>query len=238
MENKKEEVINEIIEKASKFSTDREKLEYIFDWFIKNVKYSYEYCRMAEIESIFLKKFAPTAPPTVGGCLITTLLSQADYNYNILIKKALNKELIVNRIQADEQDVLLAKEWHTLSILSVFFRGLLLGDSFEKKYGVCQHFARDFKILCDRLNIPCIVVRGTTLAKHLEHAWNAVKVNGEVSFVDITYGIFARDKKTGDPKTFFLIDEADLNKISNRIINENSRQALKMLSQTTSGVKR
>ena len=49
---------------------------------------------------------------------------------------------------------------------------------------VCEGYARAFKLICDALNIPCILVDGRAGG---EHMWNQVKLDGQWYAVDVTF---------------------------------------------------
>jgi len=55
---------------------------------------------------------------------------------------------------------------------------------------VCAGYATTFKYLCDQVGIDCIVSTGTARSGGMEenHAWNAVKLNGQWYWVDVTWG--------------------------------------------------
>ena len=52
------------------------------------------------------------------------------------------------------------------------------------KYGVCRHVSAVFKFVCDFLEIPCILIRGTTCSGG-GHIWNLVKVDKEWWGIDV-----------------------------------------------------
>lgn len=54
---------------------------------------------------------------------------------------------------------------------------------------VCDGYARAFRLICNQLHIPCIVVggEGTLMNFSGPHAWNYVRVNGKVYHVDVTW---------------------------------------------------
>lgn len=56
---------------------------------------------------------------------------------------------------------------------------------------VCEGYARAFKVLCDRLGIPCVLVNGMAKSKPeeepLEHMWNNVYLDGSWYAVDVTW---------------------------------------------------
>ena len=52
---------------------------------------------------------------------------------------------------------------------------------------VCEGFSKAFKVLCDRFDIPCILILGYQSASStLAHEWNAVLADGEWFLVDLT----------------------------------------------------
>ncbi len=51
---------------------------------------------------------------------------------------------------------------------------------------VCNGYANTFKLFCDRLGIPCMIQVGW--ASDENHAWNAVDIDGEMYWVDCTWG--------------------------------------------------
>lgn len=60
-----------------------------------------------------------------------------------------------------------------------------------EKSAVCEGYAKAFKYLMDKINIPCVVFYGTAKSSDGtvdNHAWNAVKLsNGKWYFVDTTW---------------------------------------------------
>lgn len=49
---------------------------------------------------------------------------------------------------------------------------------------VCEGYARAFKYLCDKVNIPCELVIGYT---NMEHMWNIVQLDGNWYHIDVTW---------------------------------------------------
>lgn len=49
---------------------------------------------------------------------------------------------------------------------------------------VCTGYAKAYKLICDRLSLPCRVVTGTK--NGVSHAWNAVNIEDETLYVDCT----------------------------------------------------
>jgi len=69
-------------------------------------------------------------------------------------------------------------------------------DILRRKVAVCFGYARLLKAMCDRAEIPCVVVsgysKGTLTAKpgleEPDHAWNAVRLKGQWRLLDATWG--------------------------------------------------
>ena len=57
---------------------------------------------------------------------------------------------------------------------------------------ICEGYARAFKVLCDRAEIPCVLVDGWAKsavdAEREQHMWNYVKLYGNWYGVDVTFG--------------------------------------------------
>lgn len=66
------------------------------------------------------------------------------------------------------------------------------GDSFNhvsnllnNKIGVCQGYSVTFYIFMKQMGIPCTLVMGKT--DNVSHAWNAVKLDGNWYYIDVTW---------------------------------------------------
>lgn len=75
------------------------------------------------------------------------------------------------------------------------FESTAAGALVEGK-ALCGGFALAFKYLMDRLEVPCIVMRGTAAStaerNDVElHAWNVVQLDGRWTHVDVTYDLAA-----------------------------------------------
>ena len=66
-----------------------------------------------------------------------------------------------------------------------------LSGSVGVKGPVCEGYARAFKVLCDRLGIPCVLTEGFAKNGQWEtpelHMWNYVKIDGAWYAVDVTW---------------------------------------------------
>ncbi len=55
---------------------------------------------------------------------------------------------------------------------------------------VCEGYARAFKLLCDAVEIPCIIINGTAIDSNgnkEKHAWNIVRMKKNNYHVDVTW---------------------------------------------------
>lgn len=54
---------------------------------------------------------------------------------------------------------------------------------------VCDGYAKAFRLICNHLHIPCIVVGGGCVLQGFNgpHAWNYVRLNGKMFHVDVTW---------------------------------------------------
>lgn len=92
-------------------------------------------------------------------------------------------------------------------------RELYYTEVMKKRRGVCGDFATMFKLLADSLHVPCFRIDGYALTgrilhpvkqKRINHAWNAVKIEGEWYPVDVTYGVQNyTDKKYNRPYVWY-----------------------------------
>jgi len=59
----------------------------------------------------------------------------------------------------------------------------------DAKVGVCRHRSLLFKLLCDKAEIPCRLIRGQAFNYHgcfsINHAWNIVRIDGKSYGIDI-----------------------------------------------------
>ena len=68
---------------------------------------------------------------------------------------------------------------------------------------VCSGFARGYKAICDKLELPCLVVGSSK--DGISHAFNVIELNGKKYFVDPT----AKAQGESDENSF-LLEEKDL----------------------------
>ncbi|MGK4568753.1 transglutaminase domain-containing protein [Flavobacterium sp. 3HN19-14] len=96
----------------------------------------------------------------------------------------------------------------------------------RSKLAVCQGYAMLFKDVCQRLDIKCELISGTSKSSLMaigklpvasDHAWNAVNIDGKWRLIDVTWAAGSIDGNTKqfsfafsggyfftDPEVFFL----------------------------------
>jgi len=114
-------------------------------------------------------------------------------------------EFIDEKATCDYDRVKKVHDWVTLNIrydTASFFSGRYSSQEADavirRGSGVCAGYADVFKLICDALEIECIVVSGyargygrrlfeTENAYNSNHAWNIVTINGESYLIDSTW---------------------------------------------------
>lgn len=76
-----------------------------------------------------------------------------------------------------------------------------------KRTAVCHGIALAFKLLCDQVNLPSIVVLGNVGERH---AWNIVKIHGRFYHIDCTWGLKASIDMKNPMKKYQYLNVPDL----------------------------
>ena len=130
--------------------------------------------------------------------------------------------------------------------------------------GVCDSYAKAFKLLLDKAGVECLLVEGSSTdasgkgTSSLDHAWNIVSLDGEYYHVDTTWDDVAEDRESEDHIYHYLnLDDADMlgthqwdtgkypectgTKYNyyryNRLYAKNRTEALSMMTKALSGRK-
>ena len=69
---------------------------------------------------------------------------------------------------------------------------------------VCEGYARAFKLVCDRLSIPCLLISGTGNGE--DHMWNYVRMED-----GLWYGVDVTWNDSAETDTYFLTSKAIMN---------------------------
>lgn len=241
-EKRKERAISDISKRLNEKMTDEQKYKIIFEWMVNYFKYDYA-----------------TLYSTQAGNLAT----EANSKYGKIIRQ--NRTKIENFIELD--DIEKAKALITLFQGNEEYAELIdlkqreisyrekekqflekekeykYGNLYMTRYGVCENFAREFKDICDKLNLQCEIIRGQILSDGVEcgHAWNVVMINGKLKHIDISGAIHCKDGTNleNQPEDFFAKTFDELIKIDNgknRKISETSEKDIKTFISNSDGL--
>ena len=88
-------------------------------------------------------------------------------------------DYLVQNIAYDDAAVCCRESTDSFTAIGVFFNHV----------AVCEGFAKAFKLMCDHVGVESIVLTGRSLLHGADtlHAWNAVRINGEWTCVDVTW---------------------------------------------------
>jgi hypothetical protein len=240
-EKRKERAISDISKRLSEKMSDEQKYKVIFDCMVNYFKYDYA---------------------TLYSTQATNLASEANSKFGKTIRQ--NREKIKYFIELDDIERAKAlielfqgsKEYSELTYLKQRELGFREkekqfleeekeyqhGNLYMTRYGVCEDFAKEFKDICDKLNLPCEIIRGQILSDGVEcgHAWNAVMINGKLKHIDISGAIHCKDGTNPENtiKDFFLKTFDELIAIDNgkgRKISEDSERNIKTFISNSVG---
>ncbi|MGE5677116.1 MAG: transglutaminase domain-containing protein [Pseudomonadota bacterium] len=83
--------------------------------------------------------------------------------------------------------------------------------------GVCDSYAKAFKLLMDKAGVECLLVEGSSTdasgqgTANLDHAWNIVSLDGEYYHIDTTWDDVAEDRDSEDLVYHYLnLDDEDM----------------------------
>ena len=140
----------------------------------------------------------PTEAPTTSGNVVYTypeLIKYSNIYTDDVIKVKSILASIVNDSMSDMEKIKAVHDFlvkNTTYVDDYYSRP----DSHDQlrnilvnKIGVCQGYAVAFYVFMHELNIPCTLMVGdaTKDGETIGHAWNAIKVDGEWYFVDVTW---------------------------------------------------
>ena len=71
---------------------------------------------------------------------------------------------------------------------------------------VCEGIAKMFLFLCQRINVPCAIITGTS--NGIPHAWNMIELNGVRKYIDVTSVLQTISLYTLVPAALFKREQA------------------------------
>lgn len=240
-EKRKERTISDIGKRLNDKMTDEEKYKVIFEWMVNYFKYDY-----ATLYSTQADNLASEANSKYGKIIRQNRPKIENFQELNDIEKA--KALIVLFQENEQYAELIDLKQREISCREKEKQYLEkekeyeYGNLYMTKYGVCEDFAREFKDICNKLNLQCEIIRGQILSNGVEcsHAWNAVMINGKLKHIDISGAIHCRDGANlkNKPEDFFSKTYDELTKIDNgknRKISETSEKSIKVFISNSEG---
>lgn len=209
--------------------TDEQKYKVIFDCFVNRYKYDYSILDTEIAFEYFRKAFSSyrnILRPYVKNIENYSQMSHFEQVHKILeqIPTDESHEELLELMKSAEEYYSRANEFKKNN------KNYRYGNLYITKYGVCQNFATAFKEMCDAFGLPSEIIGGHILSgdANVGHAWNAIMVNGDIRYVDISSAIHSKDGTypNNTPEDFFDINEQELDRSDNgknRTLSEESK---------------
>ncbi len=240
-EKRKERTISDLSKRIDDKMSDEQKYKIIFDWMVSYFKYDY-----ATLYSTQATNLALEANSKFGKIVRQNRSKIENFTELDDIEKT---KALITLLQGNEEYAELCelkqKEIRYREKEKQFFdeeKEYQPGNLYITRYGVCENFAREFKYICDKLNLPCEIISGQILSEGIEcgHAWNAVMINGKLKHIDISSAIHCKDGTNQENKIedFFLKTYDELIVIDNgkgRKISEESEKVIKSFISNSAG---
>lgn len=155
--------------------------------------------------------------------VITAVYSRENSSMSNELKKQEQSDAVAHKFiktldgKTDEQKYQAIHDW-----LATCEYDYNMGDESHTLYGtlverkaVCDGLAYTYKYMCDLLELPCVVVIGSTdgLTGDIGHAWNLIPIDGNWKLVDVTYDLYLTEKNesTDIDHSYFMIDDLNAN---------------------------
>lgn len=158
--------------------------------------YSYPTEKVAD-----MREEADSAAEEITGSVISPVMS--DYEKVLALHDYLVKNSRYDVENADS-DTVPAEEHEAYGVL---VNGI----------GVCDSYAKAFKLLMDKAEVECLLVEGSSTdasgqgTASLDHAWNIVSLDGEYYHVDTTWDDVAEDRDSEELVYHYLnLNDADI----------------------------
>ena len=209
--------------------TDEQKYKVIFDYFVNRYKYDYSILDTEIAFEYFRKAFSSyrnILRPYIKNIENYSQMSHFEQVHKILeqIPTDESHEELLELMKSAEEYYSRANEFKKNN------KNYRYGNLYITKYGVCQNFATAFKEMCDAFGLPSEIIGGHILSgdANVGHAWNAIMVNGDIRYVDISSAIHSKDGTypNNTPEDFFDINEQELDRSDNgknRTLSEESK---------------
>ena len=246
IEQRKKRAIDEIGKRFSPKMTDEEKYKIIFDWCVNYFNYAYSglstayaeqemfkesdenltkyyrnYCRSAKLQCDLLNLERRKA-----------FLEDSKNNPNIPNEAIIRTKRIIKHLEECEK----CKQKEN---------GFISGDTdsvWLSRFGVCLNFAEIYEFLCKKFSLPCEHIQGSIDSNeyNVGHAWNAIMINGQLKYIDISSALHCKDKSNpiNLPEDFFAKSFIELQNIDggkHRQISEGFKKNIRALIDNSEG---
>ena len=248
-EKEKKEIIAKHIKEAKDFAvgilkeritdnmTDEQKYKIIFDYFVNTYKYDYSTLDTEKALDYFRTAFSEYRS------VLRKYIENID-NYNNMSNYERAQKIIEQIPRDDENKELLdlmenaQKYYSSAQQFKNNNRNYRCGNLFATRYGVCQNFSTAFKEICDEFKLPCESIGGHILSDGINvgHAWNAIAVDDEIRFIDISSAIHSKDGTyvNNKPEDFFNVNLQQLEMADNgknRTLTDESKEKIEQMKR-------
>jgi len=133
-------------------------------------------------------------------------------------------EEIFNKISMNISDYQKVKYFYDWIVENTEYENSSSSQDFTSVFldnrSVCAGYSKAFLYLCQKANVECAYVVGTTVNNE-PHAWNLVKLNGNYYWVDTTFGdpIFSHEYSNNTNYNYFCVSDEEL--LKNHTIDKN-----------------
>ena len=206
----KDQVVKDISLKILNANSTKEKYKIIYDYIVENYKYRYSILYKTYLSQILVSPEYIKYLTKYRNKYFEE--SQIDYNLIMNFIKYLKTKVKIsnNKIEFCDEIIdinttkrLIDYSNSYMDYYSKYKQELTKEKNHEEiystwisKYGACLEFSEIFLYLCLIFNLPCEVVNGSINSNNINvlHAWNAIIVNDELKYVDISSAIHCVDK--------------------------------------------
>ena len=228
----KDFTIESIKKQINEDMTDEQKYKVIFDYFVNRYKYDYSILDTEIAFEYFRKAFSSyrnILRPYIKNIENYSQMSHFEQVHKILeqIPTDESHEELLELMKSAEEYYSRANEFKKNN------KNYRYGNLYITKYGVCQNFATAFKEMCDAFGLPSEIIGGHILSgdANVGHAWNAIMVNGDIRYVDLSSAIHSKDGTypNNTPEDFFNTNEQKLERVDNgknRTLSEESKEKI------------
>ena len=179
----------QLIDKLKTISSEQEQVDYLFKFLLDNAEYDYLYLEIERLKKLDVNTFAD---------LYDDDLKEQAF-------KILEKKTTISRELKRYFDT---KQWESRSHGE---KDIQFKDEILIK-GVCNDYTNFIIKVLTEIGINCERCEGKT---PLNHAWNIITIGNNPLHYDITYAIYARDRRNKDtnPKDWLGITTQSLMKL-------------------------